>query len=956
MESNSNNDKRLLIQNSILNSSTKTESNEEPVNLPLLLSRRKSLSQTHYGSLKISVPPSQIPSFEPSDEKRSLLENNINGQHYKNISQSVDSCTIRFFKSLASQAIPTIFAVFINLLDACTFGSVFFPRFVGNTAGLVVELFIISTIISQVLLIMMSSFDSGIGTSMAENIPFVHTMSSGIYLSLRQRYHSNDSVEISQKLLPTILVTVALSTIINGILFVLVGVFKLGNILHYFPRYVILGMTAGFGIFLMGTAFEISSGLPMVLTSFHALSHNMYTQLMVVLSVESFLRVANFFNYGEIFVSCVMLSVPLIFYLVLYVTNTSFEQARDNNWLFPLTESFKWYETWSVFKYEHIDWYAIWGQFPTIFSLAFFTIILVPVRIPSLSLITGEEVNFDNELIAQGMGNIAAGLVGSPHNYLSYSNSVFYHVLKGRGNYSRSAICVLTAILFIIGPQILNYAPRMIAGIIILHLAIDLIIGALYNSSKTLDGLEYLCMLIVGTIVSILGFVQGMSVGILLACVTFVVASSRETNIRSIFSGNYARSDTEWSLQQRRTLDENISSGKIRILVIAMQGHLFFGNIQNVVRIIQGYLKSDLENYPHSELNFVVLDCSFVTGADINALSSLLKLKDRLWRRESNINTGTITNKRYATVFAGLHPSLKSIFELEAVTHSAESTKEESSNSIEDLETPKSFPRPAEDFFNNVNGALHAVEELALKMLPESTTRSVRSQMIRASFRFDDEVIKSDIASVGEFNSNAGDEEEEGVVVINSVDSTDLNSSPRKSVSLLDSQTDLQKHLMDSLLELGSHQWEASDAPIMKRLVKRLLLYEMKVLGVNETLWKNGSPAIAMALLLTGRLQSVSKTGTHRILAPAIVGLGCMTREKYHTRTLASDAESYIIMIPSAELIDMERKDKAVLSILQSIVLRSLYLRQKHETLLFNAGSFNMQKRANSISDRNSNI
>ena len=40
----------------------------------------------------------------------------------------------------------------------------------------------------------------------------------------------------------------------------------------------------------------------------------------------------------------------------------------------------------------------------------------------------------------------------------------------------------------------------------------------------------------------------------------------------------------------RQKLDLAIAEGRLKILIVALQGHLFFGNIQSVVEKIQGYL------------------------------------------------------------------------------------------------------------------------------------------------------------------------------------------------------------------------------------------------------------------------------------------------------------------------------------------------------------------------------
>ena len=50
-----------------------------------------------------------------------------------------------------------------------------------------------------------------------------------------------------------------------------------------------------------------------------------------------------------------------------------------------------------------------------------------------------------------------------------------------------------------------------VAGVIMLHLGVDLILGSLVTSRKVLDSLEYLCVIFVAAVVSTMGFVEGRS-------------------------------------------------------------------------------------------------------------------------------------------------------------------------------------------------------------------------------------------------------------------------------------------------------------------------------------------------------------------------------------------------------------------------------------------------------------
>ena len=105
---------------------------------------------------------------------------------------------------------------------------------------MITELLIITTVISQVVFVYMSGFQSVIGTEMCDNIPFMQTLGFGILESLP---HNIDNRE--GRALATFLVAMSLCTLFVGCLFYFVGYFKIGKVLHICPRYVILGMSAG---------------------------------------------------------------------------------------------------------------------------------------------------------------------------------------------------------------------------------------------------------------------------------------------------------------------------------------------------------------------------------------------------------------------------------------------------------------------------------------------------------------------------------------------------------------------------------------------------------------------------------------------------------------------------------------------------------------------------------------
>ena len=54
----------------------------------------------------------------------------------------------------------------------------------------------------------------------------------------------------------------ACSTLVTGIVFLLLGVFKLGNVIQFFPRHILVGCIGGIGLFLLFTAIEVTAHIP----------------------------------------------------------------------------------------------------------------------------------------------------------------------------------------------------------------------------------------------------------------------------------------------------------------------------------------------------------------------------------------------------------------------------------------------------------------------------------------------------------------------------------------------------------------------------------------------------------------------------------------------------------------------------------------------------------------------
>lgn len=126
-------------------------------------------------------------------------------------------------------------------------------------------------------------------------------------------------------------------------------------------------------------------------------------------------------------------------------------------------------------------------------------------------------------------------------------------------------------------------------------------------------------------------FVTGILVGIILACMSFVVQTSRKSPIRATYSGNIASSTVRRPPIQQRFLRE---AGQ-QTLIIKLASYLFFGTIVNVENTMRGLIEE--EAFKQRPIRFLILDFSRVYGLDFSAAEAFTRINRIL--RKRNVQT-----------------------------------------------------------------------------------------------------------------------------------------------------------------------------------------------------------------------------------------------------------------------------------------------------------------------------
>ncbi|KAK4111977.1 hypothetical protein N656DRAFT_710560 [Canariomyces notabilis] len=509
-----------------------------------------------------------------------------------------------------------IVGLLLNILDALSYGMILFPLgspiFAGlGSAG--ISIFYVSTIVSQLTFSLGSIFKGGVGSELIEVVPFFHSMAATITDIVGE--DDPDAV------IATTITSYALSSMLTGTVFYLMGKFKFGYIVGFIPRHILIGCIGGVGWFLVATGFEVTARMDGSLNyDINTLKRLIQADTVPLWSIPLVLALILFYSQSRItskyLLPLYILSIPAAFYaIVAALGSLNPERLRDGGWVFegpPAGEP--WWYFYTLYKFGKVDWGAIVQCIPAMFALTFFGILHVPINVPALALNTGEDhANLDHELKLHGYSNFLSGLAGSIQNYLVYANSLFFMRSGGNSRLAGIELAILTFLVMTVGPSLVGFIPVMMVGVLIFDLGFELLLEAVWQPRKKLKLLEYMTVIAIVLIMGIYDFVIGIGVGIILAFVSLTVQTSRVSAVRASYSGEVVGSTVRRNPTQQHYLQQ---VGR-QINIIKLAGYLFFGTIVSVEDKIRALITD--EEFSRHPIKFLILDLWLVTGLDYSA-------------------------------------------------------------------------------------------------------------------------------------------------------------------------------------------------------------------------------------------------------------------------------------------------------------------------------------------------
>ncbi|ONH66904.1 putative sulfate transporter YvdB [Cyberlindnera fabianii] len=575
---------------------------------------------------------------EEIDENTSLIDPNVAQAYYEYNGTDIESQS-RFkakvpefqwsdlaMKKLASYVPAVILGLLLNILDGLSYGMIIFPigeAPFGPLASAGLSMFYVSCVVSQLVYSLGgSAFKAGIGSEMIEVTPFFHAMAASITASIGDDH--------PDEIIATTITTYAISSIVTGLVFLILGKYKLGRFVGFFPRHILIGCIGGVGYFLVVTGLEVSSKLSGFEYNLHYLSQlfagSTFLKWIIPVILTVILIILQQVNENSLVIPSYFIGVFIITHIIIIVVPTwDLRSSRDAGYMFDAggSSNAPWYEFYSLYQFSKVDWRCILNQVPSMFALTFFGVLHVPINVPALAVSTQQdEVDVDRELIAHGISNVISGAIGSIQNYLVYTNSLLFMRAGADSRVAGVMLALATFAVMLIGPVVIGYIPVCVVGSLIFLLGYELLKEALYDTIGRVSSVEYATIVIIVLTMGVYDFVIGIIVGILLAAFHFLFENANTPVLMASYTGEVARSTVVRHPLQQQFLKR---IGK-QIVVLKLQSFLFFGTSATIEKYIKSLFEDD--RFSETPVRYLILDFKHVLHVDYSAAEGFGRIKN----------------------------------------------------------------------------------------------------------------------------------------------------------------------------------------------------------------------------------------------------------------------------------------------------------------------------------------
>jgi SulP family sulfate permease len=518
----------------------------------------------------------------------------------------------RLLPSLAAGLVTAI----IQITVATAFAVLVFSGDLSDYVPVGVGYMLFAAVIIATLMGLFSSFPGLVAGLQDSAVAILALVSAAIVQSM-------PASATPQETFATVVAAVALASLLTGVAFLILGYFKLGDLIRYIPYPVIGGFLAGTGLLLVQGAVLVMIDAPLgpSLTRPDLLAKWLPGLAFAVLLLVVSRRSGHF-----LIMPGMLLAASVIFFVVLWLAHITTAEATAQGWLLgSLPEGGLWQPP-TLSDLGRVNWSVLRGQVGSLAAIVLVSVLSLLLNATGIELVTGHEMDLNRELTVAGVANLVAGLGGGMVGFHVLSDTALVHKMGVRGRMGGIVLSAVCGAVLLAGGALLSLFPNFVLGGLLLFLGLGFLIEWVYDAWFTLPRIDYLLVVLILVVIGAVGFLQGVGLGVVVAVILFVVDYSRIGVVKHQLSGISHRSNVE-----RPRLYRQLLRRKGHWLhILKLHGFIFFGTANRLFEQVRRRANDLSSPSPR----YVVLDFRLVTGLDSSAAFSFAKMRQLAERED----------------------------------------------------------------------------------------------------------------------------------------------------------------------------------------------------------------------------------------------------------------------------------------------------------------------------------
>ncbi|NJR62018.1 MAG: SLC26A/SulP transporter family protein [Cyanobacteria bacterium CRU_2_1] len=411
--------------------------------------------------------------------------------------------------------------------------------------------------------------------------------------------------------------TITLGTLLTGLFLFTMGQLCLGRWARFIPYTVIGGFMAGTGWLIVRSSFKVMVAIPPELSQLPALLQpDVMSYWLAGLGFAVVVLAAMKYSQHVLTLPLVIGSTIALANLLAMISDAG--AITRSNWFLQAFPQDQLWHCWQISPAQ-IDWGVLTSQSGTLLAMMAVVVIAILLNATGVELATQRDSHLDSELRTNGIANLVTGCFGGMVGHFSMNRTLLNRNAGASSPLAGVMAATLCGSVLVCGSGFLPYIPKFVLGGLLLSIGFRLLYEWVYSARSKFPPLEYALILIILVSIAVWGFIEGVGVGIIIACALFAFNYSRLQVVRHVFSGATHQSNVRRSFPEQRLLRQKGD----QIYVLLLQGYIFFGTANALLEQV----KQRINDSDEPPVQFLVLDFRLVSGLDSSVVLSFTKMR-----------------------------------------------------------------------------------------------------------------------------------------------------------------------------------------------------------------------------------------------------------------------------------------------------------------------------------------